>query len=176
MERLTMESDKGGLAFTFDLDVTCEREEMLKIVKLGNSLKSYEDTGLSPDICKNYKLFEDELISNDITFKELLSYIDKLKCAKSCKVSDEWIPCSERLPNKQECEQSDGEFLCFTKYGGIQVYSYSENLYKLDEYDFAYMKKDKAKNGFYDYDTEYGYMKVDIVAWMLLPAKYKENI
>ena len=39
MERLTTTSDKGGLAFTFDLDITCERSEIEKIVKLGEKLK-----------------------------------------------------------------------------------------------------------------------------------------
>ena len=43
MDRLTMTSDKGGLAFTFDLDITCEKSEIEKIVKLGEQLKHYED-------------------------------------------------------------------------------------------------------------------------------------
>lgn len=48
MERLTMTSDKGGLAFTFDLDITCKPVEMRKILVLGERLKAYEDTGLEP--------------------------------------------------------------------------------------------------------------------------------
>jgi hypothetical protein len=43
MERLTKTSNKGGLAFTFDLDITCERSEIEKILKLGEKLKAYED-------------------------------------------------------------------------------------------------------------------------------------
>ncbi len=43
MERLTMTSPQGGVAFTFDLDVTCEKSEMLKILKLAERLKQYED-------------------------------------------------------------------------------------------------------------------------------------
>lgn len=43
MGRLTMDSDKGGLAFTFDLDITCEKSEIEKIVELGQTLKVYED-------------------------------------------------------------------------------------------------------------------------------------
>lgn len=49
MERLTTTSDKGGLAFTFNLDVTCSPSEMRKIVLIGLRLKEYEETGLSPD-------------------------------------------------------------------------------------------------------------------------------
>lgn len=43
MERLTQTSDKGGVAFTFDLDVTCQPSEMKKILKIAEKLKEYED-------------------------------------------------------------------------------------------------------------------------------------
>lgn len=49
MERLTMTSDKGGLALTFDLDITCMPSEIKKIQKLAERLKEYEDTGLMPE-------------------------------------------------------------------------------------------------------------------------------
>ena len=42
-ERLTMTSDKGGVAFTFDLDITCRPSEAQKILKLAEKLKHYED-------------------------------------------------------------------------------------------------------------------------------------
>ena len=45
VERLTTTSDKGGLAFTFGLDVTCKPSEMAKILALGEHLKAYEDLG-----------------------------------------------------------------------------------------------------------------------------------
>ena len=43
MERLTQTSDNGGVAFTFDLDVTCQPSEMKKILKIAEKLKEYED-------------------------------------------------------------------------------------------------------------------------------------
>lgn len=43
MERLTQTSDKGGVAFTFDLDITCEPSEAKKILRLAEKLKQYED-------------------------------------------------------------------------------------------------------------------------------------
>lgn len=43
MNRLTMTSEKGGVAFTFDLDITCKPSEAQKILKLANKLKQYED-------------------------------------------------------------------------------------------------------------------------------------
>lgn len=43
MDRLTQTSDKGGVAFTFDLDITCRPSEAQKILRLAEKLKSYED-------------------------------------------------------------------------------------------------------------------------------------
>lgn len=43
MDRLTMTSDKGGLAFTFDLDFRSQPSEARKILALGERLKAYED-------------------------------------------------------------------------------------------------------------------------------------
>ena len=42
-ERLTMTSDKGGVALTFDLYITCRPSEAQKILKLAEKLKYYED-------------------------------------------------------------------------------------------------------------------------------------
>lgn len=43
MERLTTTSKKGGVALTFDLDITCRPSEAQKILKLAERLKEYED-------------------------------------------------------------------------------------------------------------------------------------
>lgn len=43
MERLTMTSDKGGVAFTFDLEVEATPQEIVKILRLAEKLKYYED-------------------------------------------------------------------------------------------------------------------------------------
>lgn len=43
MERLTQTNDRGGVALTFDLDITCEPSEIKKILKLAEKLKDYED-------------------------------------------------------------------------------------------------------------------------------------
>lgn len=44
-DRLTMTSDKGGVAFTFDLYITCEKSEIMKILKVAQKLKKYEEIG-----------------------------------------------------------------------------------------------------------------------------------
>lgn len=43
MERLTMTSDKGGVALTFDLEVEATPHEIVKILRLAEKLKYYED-------------------------------------------------------------------------------------------------------------------------------------
>lgn len=43
MERLTQTSDKGGVAFTFDLYINCLPSEAEKILKVAEKLKEYED-------------------------------------------------------------------------------------------------------------------------------------
>ena len=58
-----MTSDKGGLAFTFDLDFTCQPSEARKILALGEHLKAYEDIGTVEDFQKlvtdNYNLLNE---------------------------------------------------------------------------------------------------------------------
>ena len=43
MDRLTQTSNSGGVAFTFDLDITCQPSEARKILNLATKLKDYED-------------------------------------------------------------------------------------------------------------------------------------
>lgn len=43
MGRLTQASNSGGVAFTFDLDITCQPSEVRKILNLATKLKEYED-------------------------------------------------------------------------------------------------------------------------------------
>ena len=68
MERLTKTSEKDGLAFTFDLDVTCSPSDMRKIYDIGVKLKAYEDTGLTPEQVKAQQWIsvKDRLPEDDI--------------------------------------------------------------------------------------------------------------
>ena len=79
--------------------------------------------------------------------------------------ADQWIPCSERLP------EEDGSYLCtYGKYH-IGVYRFTNDLYSVDDYDFMDCK---GKRGFYVYDSEWGYSEADyITAWTELPEPYK---
>ena len=75
-----------------------------------------------------------------------------------------WVPADKGLPEKS------GTYLC-TKRGRVCIHQYSANLYNVDKHDFRHMKK---VSGFYDYDSEWGYYKVDgVTAWMPLPEPYR---
>ncbi|WP_455717708.1 hypothetical protein [Anaerosporobacter sp.] len=83
MERLTKQWGKDNcncvptkLDYGELLDI--DEDSFSEVNKIVRKLAAYEDTGLTPDVCNNYKLFEDELISKGITFSELLEYIDGL--------------------------------------------------------------------------------------------------
>ena len=55
-------------------------------------LAAYEDTGLTPEICANYKTFEDEAISKGVTFKRIVALMEADKDGRvvvlPCKVGD----------------------------------------------------------------------------------------
>ena len=80
----------------------------------------------------------------------------------------QWIPVEERLP------EEDGEYLCQIDVHGravMEVIGFSNNLYKVDEYDFFDCKD---KKGFYGYDSEMGYYETSgVIAWMPLPEPMK---
>lgn len=77
----------------------------------------------------------------------------------------EWISVKDRLPKK------NGKYLCFKVNnvlpgGYVRIYFFANNLKKVDKYDFY----DANRNGWYDYDSEWGYYEVsNITHWMPLP-------
>ena len=177
MNRLTMESDKSGLAFTFDLDVTCKKEEMLKILKIGNALKEYEDLGLTPEQIREV----DQL------------YAEKCKEVAELRKSP-WIPVTERLPkNETEVEVTierrycSGEVRRFTcraihedgkmtteesDYGWDDAYEYG---YEYNEETDSYI----IPEGWYEqnlYCDESRNIDDHVIAWMPLPKPYVESV
>lgn len=63
-DRLTMTSDKGGVAFTFDLDITCEKSEITKILKVAQKLKEYEEIGTVEE-CREAREKQEPMCLND---------------------------------------------------------------------------------------------------------------
>lgn len=60
--------------------------------ELRHRLATYEDTGLEPEVCTNYKIFEDEAISKGVTFKRIVELMNADSKGRlvvlPCKVGD----------------------------------------------------------------------------------------
>lgn len=69
-------------------------KDMLRqiIRQLYSELAAYEDTGLAPNVCADYKAFEDEAISKGVPFKRIVELMEADKdgrlVALPCKVGD----------------------------------------------------------------------------------------
>ncbi|MGO5053627.1 hypothetical protein ACTQ6A_14165 [Lachnospiraceae bacterium LCP25S3_G4] len=99
MERLTMESEKGGVALAFDLDVVCNKSEMLKLLCVFKKLKQYEDTELEP---------------------EKLKEIDKLYLAKCEEVNRLKAELGQSL--KLPCNVGDTVYAYCSAFGILEYY------------------------------------------------------
>lgn len=57
-----------------------------------NRLAAYEETGLEPEMCANYKTFEDEAISKGVPFKRIVALMEADRAGRlavlPCKVGD----------------------------------------------------------------------------------------
>ena len=80
-----------------------------------------------------------------------------------------WIPCNDRLPDKDK-----NEYIVQKTNGFIDILGFTKDAYKLDRYDFV-KYKGKKKQLFYDYISEYGYIECECVAWQPLPEPFKER-
>ena len=99
---------------------------------------------------------------NELIFDALKTAIEsEINNVPSADRPQGWIPCSERLPEK------DGQYLTVNiVLDDVLVYKtlhFTRDLYEIDDFDFA---NSKGKSGWYCYDEEYGYCKCDVEAWM----------
>ena len=99
----------------------------------------------------------DYLIANGVTLANQVASSSKQLA------SSEWIPVTERLPNK------DGKYLTYyhNHFGDItRVLWFAKDARKVNKYDFHR----SWKKVWYEYDSEYGYFTIDDVThWMPLP-------
>ena len=77
MERLTFDGNFCDIAqckeFPCPYNGSCSQREVWE------KLKAYEATGLEPEVCVNYKAFEDEAISKGVTFKRIVALMEAAK-------------------------------------------------------------------------------------------------
>ena len=90
MERLTFEGNFCDIAQCRELP--CQYNGACSQRKVWERLKAYEDTGLEPAMCANYKTFEDEAISKGVTFKRIVALMEADRTGRlavlPCKVGD----------------------------------------------------------------------------------------
>lgn len=70
MDKLTFEGNFCDIAMC--REIPCPYDGACSQKKVWERLKAYEDTGLTPEICDNYRQFEDEAISHGVTFKRIV--------------------------------------------------------------------------------------------------------
>ena len=80
-------------------------------------LAAYEDTGLEPAVCANYKTFEDEAISKGVTFKRIVALMEAYRDGRlvvlPCKVGDTlWVTGRDNVPREMELEAPDIRTVC----------------------------------------------------------------
>lgn len=71
-------------------------------------LAAYEDTGLEPEMCANYKTFEDEAISKGVPFKRIVALMEADKDGRlvvlPCKVGQRVFALMDTDKHISECE------------------------------------------------------------------------
>lgn len=73
MERLTFDGNFCDIAQCRAIPCSCNNSCTQKQVWV--RLKMYEDIGLPPDIIREYKKFEDELVSDRLSYAEFLKML-----------------------------------------------------------------------------------------------------
>lgn len=90
MDRLTFEGDFCTIAMCQEnpcpYDNSCTQREVWE------RLKAYEDTRLEPEVCAEYKKFEDECVRKGVPFKRVVELMEAEKDGRlvvlPCKVGD----------------------------------------------------------------------------------------
>lgn len=85
--------------------------------ELRGRLMQYEDTGLEPAMCANYKTFEDEAISKGVPFKRIVALMEADRAGRlvvlPCKVGDTlWVTGRDNVPREMELEAPDIRTVC----------------------------------------------------------------
>ena len=81
-----------------------------------------------------------------------------------------WIKTSDRLPTE------NGDYLIAQQIFDYIIYDvvhWAKNLHEVDEYDFA--DEQYNRSGFYDFDSEWGYLeRENVLAWQEIESYTEE--
>lgn len=121
-----------------------------------------------------HKYIED-ILDKPVLTHELILLADEIKkkseadfmalCASE--TSNDWIPCSERLP------EEDGQYYVTNSYLDVGILNFANDLNASNMYDFL-DEEYYGRPGWYKCDSEYGDYKIDdVIAWMPCPEPYK---
>ena len=86
--------------------------EYLPLVEALNRLSEYEDTQLTPEICTEYKTFEDEAVSKNVTFKRIVELMEAESDGRlltlPCKIGGKlWVCDRDGKPRKMILDPPD---------------------------------------------------------------------
>lgn len=117
--------------------------------ELRGRLMQYEDTGLEPAMCANYKTFEDEAISKGVTFKRIVALMEADKAGRLVV-----LPSNKALTNADRIRAATNQQLAKLLYDNQKEFCrlMYKNLGFKDELTFSE-----------DYS--------DILAWLNAPAE-----
>ena len=90
MKRLTFDGNFCDIAQCKELP--CPYNGSCSQRKIWERLKAYEDTELDPEMCANYKTFEDEAISKGVPFKRIVALMEADKGGRLAV-----LPCKDWL-------------------------------------------------------------------------------
>lgn len=121
--------------------------------ELRGRLMQYEDTGLEPAMCANYKTFEDEAISKGVTFKRIVALMEADKAGRLAV-----LPSNKALTNADRIRAATNQQLAKLLYDNQKEFCrlMYKNLGFEDELNFS---------------ENYS----DILAWLNAPSKEAEK-
>lgn len=102
MKRLTFDGNFCDIAqckeFPCPYNGSCSQREVWE------KLKAYEATGLDPEMCANYKTFEDEAISKGVPFKRIVALMEADRAGRLVVLpftSGRTLLCKENIDSPQ---------------------------------------------------------------------------
>lgn len=101
MERLTQRLRTGEVLMASNYEEKYTEQEWISVLQ--DRLAAYEDTGLEPEICAEYKKFEDEIVASGKTFNHL---IELLRAEKEGRVMVVPGPDTHAVVQCRSCEHS----------------------------------------------------------------------